>query len=162
MSEEVKNQNTEAAETTEVNKTEIIEENKAEVAEKKTEVSEETAVKKENTSKEGSTQGKSEEKSGRQERSYGSQQQRRGGYRQGRDSQGQQRFPRFKRKICRFCYEKELKIDYKNSDILENFITDRGKILPRRVTGTCSKHQRSIAREIKRARIIALLPFVEQ
>ncbi|HPN14325.1 MAG TPA: 30S ribosomal protein S18, partial [Spirochaetota bacterium] len=45
---------------------------------------------------------------------------------------------------------------------LERFVTDRGKILPRRVTGTCARHQRVIAREIKRARIIALLPFVEQ
>ena len=46
--------------------------------------------------------------------------------------------------------------------MLEDFITDRGKILPRRVTGTCAKHQRDVAREIKRARIIALIPFVEQ
>ena len=76
--------------------------------------------------------------------------------------EGQQRMPRFKKKMCRFCHDKSLPIDYKRADILENFITDRGKILPRRITGTCSKHQRDIAREIKRARIIALLPFVEK
>lgn len=72
------------------------------------------------------------------------------------------RLPRFKRKGCKFCQNKNLVIDYKNVDILERFITDRGKILPRRITGTCSKHQRALAREIKRARIIALLPFVVQ
>jgi len=63
---------------------------------------------------------------------------------------------------CRFCLDKNIAIDYKKVDLLERFITDRGKILPRRVTGTCSRHQRGIARAIKRARIIALLPFVEQ
>jgi len=73
-----------------------------------------------------------------------------------------QRFSRFKKKICRFCHDKSYTIDYKRSDILENFITDRGKILPRRITGTCAKHQRDVAREIKRARTIALLPFVEK
>jgi small subunit ribosomal protein S18 len=73
-----------------------------------------------------------------------------------------QRMPRFKKKMCRFCHDKAAAIDYKRTDILENFITDRGKILPRRITGTCAKHQRDIAREIKKARIIALLPFVEQ
>jgi small subunit ribosomal protein S18 len=70
------------------------------------------------------------------------------------------RGPMFKRKICRFCANKDLVIDYKNIEVLERFITDRGKILPRRITGTCSKHQRSLANAIKRARILALLPFV--
>jgi small subunit ribosomal protein S18 len=73
-----------------------------------------------------------------------------------------QRVPRFKKKICKFCYVKDLTIDYKKPDVLERFLTDRGKILPRRITGTCSKHQRVLAREVKRARMIALLPFVEQ
>ncbi|MCL1910896.1 MAG: 30S ribosomal protein S18 [Leptospirales bacterium] len=73
-----------------------------------------------------------------------------------------QRLSRFKKKVCRFCHDKSYVIDYKRSDILENFITDRGKILPRRITGTCAKHQRDVAREIKKARIIALLPFVEK
>ena len=73
-----------------------------------------------------------------------------------------QRLSRFKKKVCRFCHDKSYVIDYKRSDILENFITDRGKILPRRITGTCAKHQRHVAKEIKKARIIALLPFVEK
>ena len=64
-----------------------------------------------------------------------------------------------KKKICRFCTQK-LKIDYKDADTLRRFITERGKILPRRMTGTCAKHQRALALAIKRARIIALLPFV--
>ncbi|HNW30432.1 MAG TPA: 30S ribosomal protein S18 [Spirochaetota bacterium] len=72
------------------------------------------------------------------------------------------RVPRFKKKVCIFCQDKNATIDYKRPDILERFITDRGKILPRRVTGTCAKHQRIVAREIKRGRAIALLPFVEQ
>ncbi len=80
--------------------------------------------------------------------------------RDNRDSQ--QRNPRFRRKVCRFCEDAKLTADYKNVSLLENFITDRGKILPRRVTGTCAKHQRDVAREIKRARIIALLPFIEK
>jgi small subunit ribosomal protein S18 len=66
----------------------------------------------------------------------------------------------FKKKVCKFCMQK-LKIDYKDSDTLRRFITERGKILPRRITGTCAKHQRALALAIKRARIIALLPFVD-
>jgi len=65
----------------------------------------------------------------------------------------------YKRKVCKFCVQK-LKIDYKDSDTLRRFITERGKILPRRITGTCAKHQRALALAIKRARMIALLPFV--
>ena len=72
-----------------------------------------------------------------------------------------QRVPRFKKKVCRFCHNKDIVIDYKKTEVLERFITDRGKILPRRITGTCAKHQRGLAQEIKRARMIALLPFVE-
>ncbi len=91
--------------------------------------------------------------------------QRAGGY-QGRPQQGNrpqyQRNPRFKRKVCKFCQDENVKIDYKKATMLEQFITDRGKILPRRVTGTCSKHQRGVALAIKRARILALLPFVEK
>ena len=67
----------------------------------------------------------------------------------------------FKKKVCRFCTQK-LKIDYKDVDMLRKFITERGKILPRRITGTCAKHQRALAVAIKRARIIALLPFVAE
>jgi small subunit ribosomal protein S18 len=67
----------------------------------------------------------------------------------------------FKKKVCKFCTQK-LKIDYKDADVLRRFITERGKILPRRITGTCAKHQRALAVAIKRARIIALLPFVAE
>jgi small subunit ribosomal protein S18 len=65
----------------------------------------------------------------------------------------------FKKKVCRFCVQK-IRIDYKDSDTLRRFVTERGKILPRRITGTCAKHQRALSLAIKRARIIALLPFV--
>jgi small subunit ribosomal protein S18 len=67
----------------------------------------------------------------------------------------------FKKKVCKFCIQK-LKIDYKDGDTLRRFVTERGKILPRRITGTCAKHQRALALAIKRARIIALLPFVAE
>jgi small subunit ribosomal protein S18 len=60
---------------------------------------------------------------------------------------------------CKFCADK-LTIDYKNEELLKRFITDRGKITPRRITGTCARHQRELAQAIKRARAIALLPFV--
>jgi small subunit ribosomal protein S18 len=62
-------------------------------------------------------------------------------------------------KPCRFCVDK-ITIDYKDDVLLKRFITDRGKITPRRITGTCAKHQRELAEAIKRARSIALLPFV--
>ena len=65
----------------------------------------------------------------------------------------------FKKKVCRFCANK-IKIDYKDSDALRRYTTERGKILPRRITGTCSKHQKQLALAIKRARAICLLPFV--
>ncbi len=67
----------------------------------------------------------------------------------------------FKKKVCKFCTQK-LKIDYKDSDTLRRFTTERGKILPRRITGTCARHQRELASAIKRARVIALLPYVVQ
>ena len=67
----------------------------------------------------------------------------------------------FKKKVCKFCIQK-VKIDYKDADTLRRFITERGKILPRRITGTCAKHQRALALTIKRARILALLPFVAE
>ena len=68
------------------------------------------------------------------------------------------RFPA-RRKVCQFCTESE-SIDYKNVGLLQRFISDRGKIRPRRQTGVCAKHQRLLAVAIKRARHIALLPFV--
>lgn len=72
----------------------------------------------------------------------------------------QMRKKRFqKRKSCKFCEEKVEFIDYKEGKLLKMFITDRGKIIPRRITGNCAKHQRSLTTAIKRARNIALLPF---
>ena len=65
----------------------------------------------------------------------------------------------FRKKVCRFCANKA-KVDYKDADGLRRFTTERGKILPRRIIGTCAKHQRRLALEIKRARAICMLPFV--
>ena len=67
----------------------------------------------------------------------------------------------FRKKVCRFCANKA-KIDYKDSDALRRFTTERGKILPRRITGTCAKHQRELSSAIKRARAICLLPYVAE
>jgi small subunit ribosomal protein S18 len=64
-----------------------------------------------------------------------------------------------RRKLCRFCGEDALTIDYKNPTLLKNFITDRGKLVPRRISGNCAKHQRAIATSVRRARMIALVPF---
>ena len=64
-----------------------------------------------------------------------------------------------RRKVCRFCADKNVKIDYKDPQTLKYFITDRGKIIPRRISGNCDKHQRAIAVAVKRARMIALMPF---
>ncbi len=66
---------------------------------------------------------------------------------------------RFRRKVCRFCGDKNLTIDYKEVQVLSDFITEQGKIIPSRVTGTCAKHQRKLTKAIKLARIAALLPF---
>jgi small subunit ribosomal protein S18 len=63
-----------------------------------------------------------------------------------------------KKKVCRFCADK-VEIDYKNTSMLRTFVTDGGKILSGRITGTCAKHQRELGVAIKRARMIALLPF---
>ena len=64
-----------------------------------------------------------------------------------------------KRKVCVFCVEKVEAIDYKDIQKLKRFITEKGKIVPRRTSGTCAKHQRVLATAIKNARIMALLPF---
>ena len=69
------------------------------------------------------------------------------------------RFRRPKKKVCTFCADK-IKIDYKDVNRLRKLISERGKILPRRATGTCAKHQRALTVAIKRAREMALLPFV--
>jgi len=65
-----------------------------------------------------------------------------------------------KRKVCRFCTNSDLKLTYKDPDILKYFLTERGKIIPRRISGNCALHQRKMTVEIKRARSIALLPFM--
>lgn len=65
-------------------------------------------------------------------------------------------------KICFFCTNKDTDIDYKNAELLKRFVDETGKIRPRRQTGTCAKHQRVLAKAIKNARHIALLPFVSQ
>ncbi len=67
-----------------------------------------------------------------------------------------------KKKVCRFCNDKKLKIDYKDIDTLRKFVTEGGKIVPRRITGNCAKHQRKIAEQIKIARSIALLPYLKK
>ncbi len=84
-----------------------------------------------------------------------------GGFR-GKDGEGKfgRKNAKYKKKVCKFCADKALLagLDYKRVDILERFVTNRGKIIPRRITGTCAKHQRVLAREIRKARAIILLP----
>lgn len=65
-----------------------------------------------------------------------------------------------RKKVCKFCVDQNMAIDYKDPKTLKHFITERGKIIPRRITGTCAKHQRELSAAIKRARHIALLPYV--
>jgi len=65
----------------------------------------------------------------------------------------------FKRKACRFCIDKVVDVDFKSVNILQNFVTDRGKIIAGRVTGCCAKHQRLLTLAIKRARDLALMPY---
>ena len=69
---------------------------------------------------------------------------------------------RTRMKVCRFCETKALHIDYKDDKLLRRFITDRGKIIPRRMSGVCERHQRQLTRAIKWARQIAILPFVAE
>ena len=65
-----------------------------------------------------------------------------------------------RKKVCTFCADKILRIDYKDADLLSKYISERGKIMPKRMTGVCAIHQRELATAIKRARIVALLPYV--
>jgi small subunit ribosomal protein S18 len=64
-----------------------------------------------------------------------------------------------RRKVCRFCADKAAKVDYKDQQALKYFLTERGKIIPRRISGNCAKHQRAIAIAVKRARMLAILPY---
>ena len=66
-----------------------------------------------------------------------------------------------KKKFCRFCSRNVRGVDYKSFEVLKKYVPDRGKITPRRVTGTCAFHQRKLTTAIKRARLMALLPYVE-
>lgn len=67
-----------------------------------------------------------------------------------------------KKKICSFCVDKVEAVDYKQYEKLKRFITERGKILPRRISGNCARHQRQLTQAVKRARIMALLPFTSE
>jgi small subunit ribosomal protein S18 len=64
-----------------------------------------------------------------------------------------------RRKVCRFCADKNLKVDYKDQGQMKYFLTERGKIIPRRISGNCAKHQREVATAIKRGRMLAILPY---
>ncbi|MCX7632998.1 MAG: 30S ribosomal protein S18 [Turneriella sp.] len=75
------------------------------------------------------------------------------------DARSRERAVRYKKKNCRFCENKDLVIDYKRVDILVKLVSNRGKILPRRLTGTCARHQRLVAKAIKRARNAGFMPF---
>lgn len=72
------------------------------------------------------------------------------------------RFKKMRKKACPLCSDKDLVLDYKNADQLKKFINDKGKILPRRATGACAKHQRDITIAVKRARQIAILPYSQE
>ena len=65
-------------------------------------------------------------------------------------------------KVCRFCEDKALKVDNKDERMLRRFVTERGKVIPRRMSGTCARHQRSLVTAIKRARNIAILPYAAE
>jgi small subunit ribosomal protein S18 len=64
-----------------------------------------------------------------------------------------------RRRGCKFCSDETIKIDYKDAGLLKYFITDRGKLVPRRISGNCAKHQREISTAVNRARMIAMMPF---
>lgn len=65
-----------------------------------------------------------------------------------------------RKKVCQFCADKTIAVDYKDVDTLKKYITERGKILPKRITGTCAVHQRGVTTAVKRARTVALLPYI--
>lgn len=71
------------------------------------------------------------------------------------------RFRKMRKKVCTLCSDKNFVLDYKNPEQLKKFINDKGKILPRRATGACAKHQRDITLAVKRARHIAVLPYTQ-
>jgi small subunit ribosomal protein S18 len=81
---------------------------------------------------------------------------------QGMDGDQDKRRLYLRRKTCKFCADKSAKIDYKDPEILKRFITLGGKIIPRRMSGNCARHQRQLAHTIKISRYVALLPYVKQ
>ena len=68
---------------------------------------------------------------------------------------------RKKKRVCQFCASKDARIDYKNTQRLQKYVTERGKILPRRISGTCAKHQREVAKQVKLARFMAFIPYTK-
>jgi small subunit ribosomal protein S18 len=87
----------------------------------------------------------------------------RGGQNQQQGKDGQQRRPMFRRrKVCKFCADKIDDINYKDVKLLAAFVPERGKILPRRISGTCAMHQRKLQTAIKRARQVSLIPYVTE
>ncbi len=81
--------------------------------------------------------------------------------RNGSDDDFNPRFRKVRKKVCVMCANKDFVLDYKNADQLKKFINEKGKILPRRATGACAKHQRDITQAVKRARHIAVLPYTQ-
>lgn len=78
------------------------------------------------------------------------------------EGKGGMRMRRAKKKVCSFCVDKVTDIDYKEVSKLRKYISERGKILPRRISGNCAKHQRQLTMAIKRARVVALLPYTAE
>ena len=79
----------------------------------------------------------------------------------GKDDDFNPKFRKMRKKVCPLCANKDLVLDYKNADQLKKFVNEKGKILPRRATGACAKHQRDITQAVKRARHIAVLPYTQ-
>ena len=82
-------------------------------------------------------------------------------YRDNQDEDYNPKFRKIKKKVCPLCADKNLVLDYKNPEQLKKFINEKGKILPRRATGACAKHQRVITNTVKRARHIAVIPYTQ-
>ena len=78
------------------------------------------------------------------------------------DEEFNPKFRKMRKKVCVMCANKDYVLDYKNGEQLKKFVNEKGKILPRRATGACAKHQRDITQAVKRARHIAILPFTNK
>lgn len=121
------------------------------------EVAEETVAEENTEAPAAEQETASEENSERSERGERSDRGERDGERG--DMRMRRRPIRRRRKVCAFCEDSNLVIDYKDVNTLKKFISERGKILPRRITGSCAKHQRAVTLAVKRARHVALLPY---